>query len=72
MSDFSYLGHRSPLGADSQPVAGVLHVAAGDGDGGDLVGAQDGRPHLEVAVGGVGVQPSLQTGLAERLNINVT
>ena len=63
-----YLGHRSPLGTHSQPVAGILHVAAGDGEVGDVVGAEEGGPHLELAVGGVGVLPGQQTGLTQRLN----
>ena len=62
------LQHCRPLGAHRQPVAGVLHVTAGDGVGGDVVRAEDGRPHLELAVGGVGVQPGLQTCLAQGLN----
>ena len=67
ISHLEYLGHSSPLSAHGLPVAGVLHVAAGDGGGGDVVGAEDGGPHLELAVGGVGVQPRLQTGLAQGL-----
>ena len=63
-----YLGHRSPLGTHSQPVAGILHVAAGDGEVGDVVGAEEGGPHLELAVGGVGVLSGQQTGLTQRLN----
>ena len=64
------LQHGSPLSTDGEAVAGVLHVAASDGAGGGLVGAEDGGPHLELAVGGVGVQPRLQTGLAQRLKIS--
>ena len=64
------LQHGRPLGAHREAVAGVLHVAACDGAGGGLVGAEDGGPHLELAVGGVGVQPRLQTGLAQRLKIS--
>ena len=67
ISHLEYLGHSSPLSAHGQPVAGVLHVAAGDGGVGLVVRAEDGGPHLEVAVRGVGLLSGQQALLAQPL-----
>ena len=69
MSHFCYLCHRRPLSAHSQPVAGVLPVAAGDGDdvGVGVVGAEEGGANLELAVRGVGVLSGQQARFTQPL-----
>ena len=67
ISQLEYLGHSSPLSAHGKPVACVLHVAAGDGGVGLVVRAEDGGPHLELAVRGVGLLSGQQALLAQPL-----